>query len=253
MNDDRGTMNDERTEASRSSFIVPTSAFLFDVVGTLLYPDPAPANVYETVGRRYGSRLKTDEIARRFRAAFAAEEAADRRDPLLRTSEERERRRWQTIVAAVLDDVADDDAVFRELWNHFARPDAWRPFPDAAATVPELVRRGVTVGVASNFDARLHPILAAHFPTIRPERVFVSSEVGYRKPAMKFFDECTRRLTPAARPCTILLVGDDEENDFIGARAAGWNALLVDRDGRHPQLTPQVADLRQLPERAEIS
>lgn len=217
------------------------SAILFDVVGTLLYPEPTPAVVYEAVGRRYGSQLTTDEIARRFRAAFAVEEAADRRDPELRTSEERERRRWQTIVAAVLDDVAEPTAAFAELWNHFARPDAWRPFADAARAVPELVRRGLTVGVASNFDGRLHPLIAAHFPTVRPERVFVSSEVGYRKPAVNFFRNCLLTITDSP-----LLIGDDVDNDFAGARAAGWQAILVDRDDRHGGLAPRIADLREL-------
>lgn len=247
MTDKLGARNSElgpeaRDRLRSSEFRDPSSALLFDCVGTLLYPEPASAIVYEAVGRRYGSRWTIDEIARRFRIAFAAEEAVERRDPELRTSEERERRRWQTIVAAVLDDVTDGAATFAELWNHFARPDAWRSFEDAARAVPELVRRGVTVGVASNFDARLHPLIAAHFPAIRPERVFVSSEVGYRKPSPEFFRRCQLPSVNGQ-----LLIGDDVENDFLGARAAGWQAILVDRDGRHPHVAPQVADLRQLP------
>lgn len=217
------------------------SAFIFDAVGTLIYAEPSPAAVYERVGRQFGSRLSSDEIGRRFRSAFAAEEAVDRRDPELRTDEARERRRWQTIVAAVLDDVTDPSAAFDALWDHFARPDAWTPFADAIETIAELARRGVLVGIASNFDARLHGIVAAHFPQIRREHVFVSSEVGYRKPAGKFFRHIAARLPE--RP---MLIGDDVENDLLGAQAAAWTALLVERDDRQTTVKSRIRDLREL-------
>jgi putative hydrolase of the HAD superfamily len=220
---------------------LPPSPLVFDAVGTLIYAAPSPAEVYERVGRRLGSRLSRDEISRRFRAAFAAEEAVDRRDPELRTEEARELRRWQAIVAAVLDDVTDPAAAFDELWRHFARPDAWKPFADAAETLPELVRRDHTIGVASNFDARLHDIIATHFPQIRREHVFVSSQLGIRKPSPNFFRNCS--LPTAHCP---LFVGDDVDNDFHGAKSAGWQAVLIDRDGRHPEISPRIADLREL-------
>lgn len=226
------------TVSVRSAFRAPNSALVFDAVGTLIYAEPSPAAVYERIGRTHGSRLSGDEIGRRFRTAFAAEEAVDRRDPEMRTSEDRERRRWQTIVAAVLDDVTDPVATFDELWRHFARPDAWRPFADAAETVPELVRRGYTVSVASNFDARLHAIIAAHFPMVRREHVFVSSEVGYRKPAVGFF-----RQIEACLPQPSTLIGDDVENDLFGAQSAGWPALLIDRDDHHSTVTTRLRNL----------
>src|SRR5262245_54780253 len=100
-------------------------AVAFDAVGTLLFPEPSAAVVYADVGRRFGSRLDVEEIARRFRAAFHEEEQIDVADDL-RTSEEREERRWRRIVKRVLDDVSDGEQCFRRLYDHFARPDAWR-------------------------------------------------------------------------------------------------------------------------------
>src|SRR5438132_1602800 len=94
-------------------------AVFFDAVGTLIYPEPNAADVYTAVGRRYGSRLTTEVIAPRFRSAFQAEEALDLRNDL-RTYEAREVLRWRRIVAAVLDDVSDAEACFRELFEHFS-------------------------------------------------------------------------------------------------------------------------------------
>ena len=240
------------------------NAILFDAVGTLIYAEPSPAAVYAEVGRRHGATLPEDEISRRFRSAFAAEEARDRLDSCGRTDEARERRRWQAIVSAVFAETPNVDELFCELWQRFARPEAWRPYADAPPVVAELVRRGTMVAVASNFDARLGPIVATHFPEVASKRIFASSQLGYRKPAQNFFNECVQRLNnagsngcisaavepnPPTKPVakqTSWFVGDDVDNDFHGARAAGLAALLLDRDGRHESLTPRIARLDEL-------
>src|SRR5262245_11042099 len=115
-------------------------AIFFDAVGTLIFPDPPAADVYDEVGRRHGSHLSLDVIKKRFRDAFQAEEAFDQRNDL-RTDEEREVRRWRHIVAAVLDEVTDGEAVFRELFDHFSHASAWRCAPDAGPVLAELSRR----------------------------------------------------------------------------------------------------------------
>ena len=53
-------------------------AVYFDAVGTLLHPQPPAAEVYATVGSRFGSRYSLPEIDRRFRVAFRKQERADR-------------------------------------------------------------------------------------------------------------------------------------------------------------------------------
>ena len=145
-------------------------AYLFDAVGTLIYPEPAPADVYYAAGVRCGSRLAREEIERGFRAAFAAEEARDARHNGLRTDEAREFERWRNIVAAVVHDVRGPAAerLFDELWTHFARPSVWRAFDDAAPTLAALAARGHTVAIASNFDRRLYAIVAELLPVVPP-------------------------------------------------------------------------------------
>ena len=125
---------------------------------------PAPL-VYATIGRRYGSRLEPEAIALRFAAAFREQERLDHASDL-RTSEEREVRRWRHIVAAVLDDVADPEACFRELFEHFARPESWRCAPGTETTMEGLTARGLRLGLASNYDRRLYPV-AAGLPALR--------------------------------------------------------------------------------------
>ncbi len=203
-------------------------AVFFDAVGTLIHPEPSAVTVYARVARSLGSGLAEAEIAARFRAAFTREEALDLAGGL-RTSEERERRRWRQIVADVLHDVCDGERCFTELFAHFARPDAWRCDPHAAALFAVLGRRGLVLGMASNYDARLRSV-AAGLPELRPLRhIVISSEVGWRKPAPEFFAALCARA--ALEPGEILFVGDDPVNDYDGATAAGLRAVLVGEGG----------------------
>jgi putative hydrolase of the HAD superfamily len=210
-------------------------AVFLDAVGTLLHPDPPAAAVYLAVARRFGSRLDLATIATRFAAAFNVQEELDLRAGL-RNDEGREVARWRAIVGTVLDDVSDPGACFRELYGHFARPDAWRPDPAAPAVLASLAGRGYTLGIASNFDHRLRGV-AAGLPELRTVRhLVISSEVGWRKPAAAFF----RAVCGAAGlgAGQVLFVGDDFANDYEGPRAAGMQALLLDPRGRSPAPPP---------------
>ena len=212
------------------SLIPPTiRAVFFDAVGTLLHPEPSAADAYAAIGARFGSRLSFESILARFRTAFRRQEALDDAAGH-RTSEEREIARWRAIVAEVLDDVADAAGCFRSLYDHFSQPDAWRVEPDAAVTLQALTARGLVLGVCSNFDHRLRGLVAALPELAAVRHLVISSEVGWKKPAAGFFAAVTRLAK--LNPEQILVVGDDVENDFDGARAAGLRALLFDPHGK---------------------
>ncbi len=208
-------------------------AVALDAVGTLIHPDPAAGDVYAAVARRQGSRLTLEEIRTRFVAAFAEQERLDVQHGLA-TSEERERRRWQTIVAQVLDDVRDPAGCFAELYDHFARPTAWRCEPGTAPLLARLRDAGYALAIASNYDHRLRPVIAGIADLAPIETVVISSEVGWRKPAPAFFAHLAASLR--LPPNRVLYVGDDFANDFAGGRQAGMPVMLFDPHGRRPEL-----------------
>jgi len=209
-----------------NSWLTGVRAVVFDAVGTLISPDPPAPVVYAEAGRKFGSRLAPDVITARFRVAFHAEEEMDRAAGW-RTDDNREERRWRTIVAATLDDVTDPEACFGELWLHFARPSAWRCDPTVGRVISELSRRGFKVGMASNFDGRLRTVVGGMpaLASLRP--IVISSEVGWRKPAAEFFQQLVKAVGYSAPE--VLHVGDDVVNDCDAALAAGLRALHVSR------------------------
>jgi putative hydrolase of the HAD superfamily len=217
-------------------------AICFDAVGTLIFPEPAAHEVYATVGHRFGSKLDVEAIRARFKRAFAEEENRDLVAGL-RTSEERERRRWHHIVGTVLDDVTDPAACFAELYEHFHCPQAWRCADHAGEVLGRLAEHR-TLALASNYDHRLHAVVEG-MPDLKPlSHLVISSEVGWRKPAVGFFGAVCDVL--ALPPEQILYVGDDLVNDYEGARAAGMAALLIDPARSGPAEISQIADLREL-------
>lgn len=221
-----------------------TRAVFFDAVGTLLFPDPPAAVVYAAAARRAGVNLSPAEIRARFVAAYRVEEEADRTAGWV-TSEERERDRWRAIVAATLRELPDPDAAFDELYDHFSKPAAWRVAPHAADVIARLGSRGLVVGMGSNYDARLRSVLDGlpELGALRG-RVVVSSAIGFRKPAAEFFREVVR--IAGCSPHEILFVGDDAENDYEGATAAGLRAVLLDPRGARAGLGTAVADPGEL-------
>src|SRR6185436_20808273 len=96
-------------------------AVLFDAVGTLIYPDPPVAEVYQREAQKLGSKYWVPEIAGRFRAAIARHHQGGQ------TSEELERERWRRIVYDVIDDVDDSqELLLCALWKHFGSASSWR-------------------------------------------------------------------------------------------------------------------------------
>lgn len=226
----------------------------FDAVGTLIDPHPSVASAYHAVGSRFGTRYSMAEVDQRFRAAFRASELNGFPGGLIATpwatSDDIEMARWRWIVQEVFIDVRDLEGCFRELWDHFAQPASWRCFDDVRETLARLGTRGYRMAIASNFDCRLHAVCDGLPGLTGIELRIVSATVGYRKPAPEFY-----RALVAACDCPaheIMMVGDDFGYDVSAARAAGLQALHLDRHSG-PSDTGTISTLTQIPRLLEQS
>lgn len=224
-------------------------AVLFDAVGTLIHPQPDVAEAYRRAGLKYGIDLPAEEIRRRFHTAFQTDNTALNvagAESALRSDPQREVTRWRQIVSAVFPTATDPAALFHTLWQHFAEPRHWRLDPTVPAVIQRLEAAGLRLGVASNFDSRLRDIAPSSLPAALAQRLFISAEIGWRKPAPEFYRHVERALN--LRPEQILLVGDDLENDFSGAHAAGWQALLLSASvSTTVAISDQLSSLSELP------
>jgi len=56
------------------------------------------------------------------------------------------------------------------------------------------------------------------------DHLFISSEMGCEKPEPEIFRKVEQ--STGRQPAEILHLGDSHSRDFLGARRAGWSALL---------------------------
>ena len=215
-------------EPLTTSHLTGVRAVFFDAVGTLLYPAAPVAITYRHAALRHGVSIEEATIRHRLRDAFVRQEQLDQVTGW-RTSEAREVERWRHIVHDTLREVDRPEPCFAELWDWFRNPSAWKTHPETAVVLAELSARGLTLGMASNFDARLAEIVSAK-SELQPlaTRLVISSLVGWRKPAPEFFAAIMATVPLAAEQ--ILFVGDDRRNDYEGAIAAGMRAVLLSNE-----------------------
>jgi putative hydrolase of the HAD superfamily len=122
---------------------------------------------------------------------------------------------------------------------------AYRLYPDAAYALDRIEEAGLRLAILSNWDVSLHGALRRVGIAGRFAAVAVSSEIGAEKPERAAFAAVAAGL--GSVPHRILHVGDDPVRDVDGAVAAGFRALLVQRDTGPAARRPRVATLAELP------
>jgi putative hydrolase of the HAD superfamily len=126
----------------------------------------------------------------------------------------------------------DDDAdeAFAGYWREYEA--SWQAFPDAVPALERARTAGLRVGVITNGDATLQRAkVAATALADLDLPILASSELPAAKPDPTAFTAACAAIGVEAGDCT--MVGDVPEIDVEGAKAAGLDAVLLDRFGRH--------------------
>ena len=195
------------------------SWIVFDAADTLIRPVPDVASVYQRVAAQHDVHRSIDSIAGRFSKAFTKHFDGN-------AGEELDRARWRSVVLEVLE--TDHVVIFEDLWDHFANPSSWQLFDDVIPTWTGLANAGFQLAIASNFDRRLIEIVKATQPICDAAHVCISSDFGFAKPRIEFFNAVEDRLSATGE--SLLMVGDNRQADYLGARNAGWQARHLDRN-----------------------
>lgn len=208
----------------------------FDAGGTLIEPWPSVGHIYAEVAARFGVRAEPARLNRQFAAEWRAKQGFDY-----------SRAAWLDLVERSFTGIAEPlpEGCFTAIYERFAEPDAWRVFDDVLPTLDRLAKRGVRLGVVSNWDERLEPLLERLRLRGCFEAVVVSCHAGFTKPSPEIFQLAAGRLVLA--PAAVLHVGDSRTEDVTGARSAGLHARLIRRD-QPPVAGEQIRSLGDLVE-----
>ena len=195
-------------------------AVTFDAGGTLIEPWPSVGHIYSEIAARHGAGDISPELLNdRFIAAWHG-----------RKNFNYTRSEW----AAVVDETfagfsagLPSRTFFPELYEHFAQPAAWRIFDDVRPALTALAAQGVRLGLISNWDERLRPLLDRLGLAELFEVMTVSCEAGFAKPDKRIFKITAQRFGLATNH--ILHIGDSIREDVEGAQNAGFKAVLLSR------------------------
>lgn len=105
-------------------------------------------------------------------------------------------------------------------------------FSDTIETIKYLKNKGIKVGILTDVPYGMNRNFVKK-DIIRFEEIIdcllTSTEVGYRKPNSKGYEELALNL--GTKPHKMIFVGD-EEKDIVGAKAINMKAVLVDRHNK---------------------
>ncbi|RJP31828.1 MAG: HAD family hydrolase [Actinobacteria bacterium] len=225
-----------------------TEFVFFDAGETLIHPLPSFPERFMAVCAEYGLEVDLNHLRLATRRLMAGVEDRQRRGYTFSNEARKSRRFWLDFygsLVAELGYVQDDGSLPEALYAAFSEPSNYGAYHDVRETLEELRRRGVRMGLISNFEVWLENLLAdlglLEFLEVR----VISGREAYEKPHPRIYELALERGGVDAG--STMHVGDSPISDYDGAREAGMRAVLLDRWRRFPDFAGErVGDLREL-------
>jgi putative hydrolase of the HAD superfamily len=216
---------------------IPRAVF-FDLVGTLIRGRRPIGDQYAEELRRFGVEADPARLDLAFLQAMRTAPAMAFPGRTVSEAAELERQWWRLLVRQVTDvaglghrlEGTAFDRVFAALYDRFTTDRAWELYPDVVPALSGLRGRGLALGLITNYDSRVFQVLEVLGLAPLLDSVTIPAHVGAAKPDPAIFRHAVSGL--GLVPGDALHVGDELEDDYRGAEAAGMRAVLLDRSGR---------------------
>jgi putative hydrolase of the HAD superfamily len=219
-------------------------AILFDAAGTLIELVHPVGERYAAVAEAHGVSLPAWRLQDAFSRVLRGMPPMCFPDASPSGIADLERAWWRdlvrrTFLAADSTVRFDDfDAFFEQLWREFAAPSSWRPRPGVPGVLDALRAAGASLGIVSNFDHRLPPILEAHGLLGRMGCIVLPGTHRIAKPDPRVFEPALEQLGVVADDA--VYVGDQPAVDGAAATAAGLGFVDASQIGSLDELTDRI-------------
>jgi HAD superfamily hydrolase (TIGR01509 family) len=231
---------------------VPLDAIFFDAGNTLVFADPE-----RTLAPLRALRLTpaSEQLHAAERATRLERDAAAAAGTLVQGDEEY----WRLYYTRLLDELGlnataeagarqaleQQQALRAALVREARRSGNWEFVRPGTREALEQLRRRSRLGVISNSDGRIAALLERVGIADCFECIVDSGSVGVEKPDPRIFQAALERMKVSGDAS--LYVGDVYSIDYLGARAAGMQAVLFDVCGAYRERNlPRVESLEEL-------
>jgi len=226
-------------------------AVFLDLYHTLVRYDPPREELQAKVLKDFGIEVKPELFRRPLVIAdeFIYQEIA--RSPLSQRSEKDKMAlyaRYQGILLKEAGIEASEQLILGLLGKMRQLDMKLVLFDDVIPALTALKGRGLILGLISNVDRDVTPLLNKLGLTSLLQVVVTSQDVGFNKPQPEIFREALRQAGVQASEA--IYVGDQHQIDVIGANKAGMKGVLLDRGDYFEETTdcPRIQSLTQVVE-----
>jgi putative hydrolase of the HAD superfamily len=212
-------------------------ALLFDLGYTLVYFDPSQEIVVQKALRDAGVERSVAEIEAAAGVVWG-EYYRDAATATFPATEEYDRETELGLTRSLLAELGLESDEGRPqtyadfVESAFKQPGAIRVYPDVRESLEALREQGYRLGIVSNWSWTLRDRVAQVGVDGFFEIIWASAYAGCNKPHPDVFLQAIARMQPPTPlPNRVLYVGDSYQHDVVGARNAGLDVVLLDRNG----------------------
>ena len=226
-------------------------AVFFDLYHTLVRYEPPRENLQAEVLSEFGIDVAPEVLRWPLVAAdeFIYQELAHA--PLSKRSKEDKMALWMQYQRVLLKEAgipADEKLILGVLGRMQQVKMKLVLFDDVAPVLATLRDRGLILGLISNIDHDIVPLLEELGLPSFLSIIVTSLDAGFTKPQPEIFQEALRRAGVQATEA--MYIGDQYQVDVAGAHNAGMKGVLLDRGDYFAKVTdcPRIQSLAQLVE-----
>lgn len=206
----------------------------FDVTDTLISLKAPVGHYYAKIGGIHGIHASPEKLSENFKTVFKKLCVAY---PNYGEGNIGWQKWWKKLVFSTFQNsitsqslsTSTMDIITERMIEDFKTDKCWRLVDGAENLLEKLMSKNVTLGVISNSDPRLVDILNSLKINAYFRFILTSYDSKCEKPSYKIFQNA-ENLMQGVNKSEILHVGDNPILDFMGARNAGWKALLITKN-----------------------
>ncbi|XP_035213458.1 rhythmically expressed gene 2 protein-like [Stegodyphus dumicola] len=227
----------------------------FDVTNTLLKFRTSVGEQYAKVGRLYGIKREPDKITNAFMHYWKIMNSDH--PNFGRNTGLTSHLWWKEMVRNSFSLGPDElkngqlDAISDHLYDLYRSNICWKVTSGSEELLRRLKEKHIVLGVISNFDERLDSVLLANGLKSYFDFILASYIVKIAKPSREIFNLALSH-TSGITSAEALHIGDNIKLDYLAAKEAGWNALLLcseilnEENSKYVNPNEVVTDVQQI-------